>query len=121
MTDDLRRQPRKVEQALVALEGVIAVRREYISLLQCLGTCDKKLTSLDALITARSRPQRSETALPRLSPVGRSDTAAECPGRMSVDIDCGWAQADRLRAPRRSTDVCDRVRAPHRRQKTGRR
>lgn len=53
MTDDLRRQPRKVEQALVALEGVIAVRREYISLLQCLGTCDKKLTSLDALITAR--------------------------------------------------------------------
>ncbi len=123
MTDDLRRQPRKVEQALVALEGVIAVRREYISLLQCLGTCDKKLTSLDALITARPGHvrSRSETALPRLSPVGRSDTAAECPGRMSVDIDCGWAQADRLRAPRRSTDVCDRVRAPHRRQKTGRR
>lgn len=63
MTDDLRRQPRKVEQALVALEGVIAVRREYISLLQCLGTCDKKLTSLDALITARPGHVRSAARL----------------------------------------------------------
>ncbi len=34
MADDLRRQLCEVEQALVALEGVIAVRREYISLLQ---------------------------------------------------------------------------------------
>ena len=79
MTDDLRRQPRKVEQALVALEGVIAVRREYISLLQCLGTCDKKLTSLDALITAKPGHvrSRSETALTRLSQVGRSDGVTE--------------------------------------------
>ena len=34
MADDLRRQLREVEQATVALDGVIAVRREYVSLLE---------------------------------------------------------------------------------------
>lgn len=57
MTDDLRRQLCEVEQALVALEGVIAVRREYILLLQRLGSRDKELASLDALMTAWSRLQ----------------------------------------------------------------
>ena len=57
MTDGLRRQLREVEQALVALEGVIAVRREYISLLQRLGSRDKELASLDALMTAWSHLQ----------------------------------------------------------------
>ncbi|SIO71770.1 hypothetical protein SAMN05444172_8125 [Burkholderia sp. GAS332] len=57
MTDELRRQLREVEQALVALEGVIAVRREYISLLQRLGSRDKELASLDALMTAWSHLQ----------------------------------------------------------------
>ena len=63
MTDDLRRQLGEVEQALVALEGVIALRREYISLLQRLGTRDKELASLDALITAWSRLQSQRDRL----------------------------------------------------------
>ena len=63
MTDELRRQLREVEQALVALEGVIAVRREYISLLQRLGSRDKELASLDALITAWSRLQSQRDGL----------------------------------------------------------
>jgi len=52
MTHDLRRQLCEVEQALVAPEGVIAVRREYISLLQRLGSREKELASLEALMTA---------------------------------------------------------------------
>jgi hypothetical protein len=52
MADELRRQLREVEQALVTPEGVIAVPREYISLLQRLGSRDKELASLDALVTA---------------------------------------------------------------------
>jgi hypothetical protein len=57
MTDDLRRQLCEVEQALVALESVIAVRREYISLLQRLGSRDKEPASLDALMSAWSHLQ----------------------------------------------------------------
>ena len=63
MTDDLRRQLCEVEQALVALEGVIAVRREYISLLQRLGSRDKELASLEALMIARSRLQSQRDCL----------------------------------------------------------
>jgi hypothetical protein len=63
MTDKLRRQLREVEQALVTLEGVIAVRREHISLLQRLGSRDKELASLDALMTARSRLQSQRDCL----------------------------------------------------------
>jgi hypothetical protein len=63
MTDELRRQLREVEQALVALEGVIAVRREYIALLQRLGSRDKELASLDALLTAWSRLQSQRDCL----------------------------------------------------------
>jgi hypothetical protein len=63
MTDELRRQFREVEQALVALEGVIAVRREYISLLQRLGSRDKELASLDALMTAWSHLQSQRDCL----------------------------------------------------------
>ncbi|MBB4519754.1 hypothetical protein GGD68_008570 [Paraburkholderia fungorum] len=63
MTDDLRRQLCEVEQALAALEGMIAVRRDYISLLRRLGTCDKELASLDALITVRSRLQSQRDCL----------------------------------------------------------
>ena len=63
MTDELRRQLREVEQALVALEGVIAVRREYISLLQRLGSRDKELASLDALMTAWAHLQSQRDCL----------------------------------------------------------
>lgn len=63
MTDELRRQLREVEQALVALEGEIAVRKEYISLLQRLGSRDKELASLDALMTAWSRLQSQRDCL----------------------------------------------------------
>jgi hypothetical protein len=47
----------------VALEGVIAVRREYISLLQRLGSREKELASLDALLTAWSRLQSQRDCL----------------------------------------------------------
>jgi hypothetical protein len=63
MTDELRRQLREVEQALVALAGVIAVRREYISLLQRLGSCHKELASLDAPMNARARLQAQRDCL----------------------------------------------------------
>jgi hypothetical protein len=63
MSDELRRQLREVEQALAALEGVIAVRREYISLLQRLGSRDKELASLDALMTAWSHLQSQRDCL----------------------------------------------------------
>lgn len=63
MTDKLRRQLREVEQALVALEGVIAVRREYISLLQRLEARDRELASLDALMTACSSLQSQRDRL----------------------------------------------------------
>jgi hypothetical protein len=57
MADDLRRQLREVEQALVALGEVIAVRREYVTLLQRLGSHEKALAALDALTKAQSRLQ----------------------------------------------------------------
>ena len=57
MADDLRRQLREVEQALVALGEVIAVRREYVTLLQRLGSHDKELAALDVLTKAQSRLQ----------------------------------------------------------------
>lgn len=50
MADDLRRQLREVEQALVALGEVIAVRREYVTLLQRLGSHEKELAALDVLM-----------------------------------------------------------------------
>jgi hypothetical protein len=57
MADDLRRQLREVEQALVALGEVIAVRREYVTLLQRLGSHEKELAALHALTKAQSRLQ----------------------------------------------------------------
>jgi DNA repair exonuclease SbcCD ATPase subunit len=57
MIDELRRQLREVEQALVALGEVIAVRREYVALLQRLGAYERELAALDALIKALSRLQ----------------------------------------------------------------
>lgn len=36
----------------MALDGLIAVRKEYISLVQRLATRDKELASLDARMTA---------------------------------------------------------------------
>ena len=57
MADDLRRQLREVEQALVALGEVIAVRREYVTLLQRLGSHEKELAALDVLTKAQSRLQ----------------------------------------------------------------
>lgn len=51
MTDELRRQPREVEQALMAPEGVTAVPKEHISLLQRVGSRDKVLASVDALMS----------------------------------------------------------------------
>lgn len=63
MTDELQRQLREVEQALMALEGVIAVRREYISLLQRLESRDRELASLDALMTVCSSLQSQRDQL----------------------------------------------------------
>jgi len=57
MTDELRRQLREVEQALVALGQVIAVRREYVTLLLRLGSHERELAALDALIKAQSQLQ----------------------------------------------------------------
>ncbi len=73
MTDKLRRQLREVEQALVTLEGVIAVRREYISLLQRLGSRDKELASPDALMTAWSRLQSQRDCLAAAIASGAGD------------------------------------------------
>jgi hypothetical protein len=57
MADDLRRQLREVEQALMALGEVIAVRREYMELLQRLSPHERELAAFDALIKAQSRLQ----------------------------------------------------------------
>ena len=63
MADDLRRQLREVEQALVALGEVIAVRREYVTLLQRLGSHEKELAALDVLTKAQSRLQLQRDGL----------------------------------------------------------
>ena len=63
MANELRRQLREVEQALVALDGVIAVRREYISLLHRLGSSDKELASLDALMKVQEALQSQRDSL----------------------------------------------------------
>ena len=63
MADELRRQLREVEHALAALDAVIAVRREYISLLQRLGSSDKELASLDALMNAQAALQSQRDSL----------------------------------------------------------
>jgi hypothetical protein len=63
MTNELRRQLREVEQALVALDGLIAVRKEYVTLLRRLGSPERELAALDALIEARSRLQSQRDVL----------------------------------------------------------
>lgn len=65
MADDLRRQLLEVDHALAALEGIISVRREYIALLQRVGSCERELAGLNALIDAASRlqMQRDELAM----------------------------------------------------------
>lgn len=62
MADDLRRQLREVEQALVALDGVIAVRREYVALRDRVGWSERELAGLEALVDAATklRSQRDE-------------------------------------------------------------
>jgi hypothetical protein len=57
MPDELRLQLREVEQALSALGEVIAVRREYVTLLLRLGSPERELLALDALTEAQSRLQ----------------------------------------------------------------
>jgi cob(I)alamin adenosyltransferase len=57
MADDLRRQLREIEQALFALGEVIAVRREYVTLLVRLGAREREVAALDALIKAHSQLQ----------------------------------------------------------------
>jgi hypothetical protein len=57
MADEPRQQLREIEQALVALGEVIAVRREYMALLQRLGPHERELAAFDALIKAQSRLQ----------------------------------------------------------------
>lgn len=57
MIDDLRRQLREVDHALAALNDVIVVRREYIALLQRVGSCERELAGLHALMNAASRLQ----------------------------------------------------------------
>jgi hypothetical protein len=69
MAEALRHQLREVEQALLAIEGVIAVRREYVALLGRVGTCDREVASLNALLDAASRlkAQRAELAVRTIS------------------------------------------------------
>ena len=55
MTDELRRQLYEVEQAIVALDGIIAVRREYVALIERLGSYDRALAGLEALMDAAAR------------------------------------------------------------------
>jgi hypothetical protein len=55
MADDLRRQLREVEQALMALDGVIAVRREYVALRERVGWCQRDLAGLEALVDAAAK------------------------------------------------------------------
>jgi hypothetical protein len=62
MTDELRRQLHEVEQALVALDGVIAVRREYLALIGRVGSDERVMAGLEALMdaAARLRSQRDK-------------------------------------------------------------
>jgi hypothetical protein len=55
MTDELRRQLREVEQALMALDGVIAVRREYVALRERVGWRERELAGLEALVDAAAK------------------------------------------------------------------
>jgi hypothetical protein len=57
MADDLQRQLREVEQALAALGEVIDMRREYVTLLVRLGSQEREVAALDALMKAHSRLQ----------------------------------------------------------------
>jgi DNA repair exonuclease SbcCD ATPase subunit len=63
MADDLRRQLREVEQALAALEDVIAVRREYVALIERVGSRERELAGLEALADAAARLQAQRDAL----------------------------------------------------------
>jgi hypothetical protein len=63
MADDLRRQLREVEQALMALDGVIAVRREYVALRERVGWCERELAGLAALVDAAARLQAQRDSL----------------------------------------------------------
>jgi hypothetical protein len=63
MTDELQRQLRDVKQALVALDEVIAVRREYATLLLRLGSHESEQAALDALIKAQSQLQSQRDEL----------------------------------------------------------
>lgn len=63
MADDLRRQLREVEQALAALDGVIAVRREYVALIERVGSRERELAGLEALADAAARLQAQRDAL----------------------------------------------------------
>ena len=57
MADHLRRQLQEIDHALAALNEVIAVRREYVALLERVGSCERETASLDALMIALSRLQ----------------------------------------------------------------
>jgi hypothetical protein len=57
MPEDLQRQLREVEEALAAIEGVIAVRQEYVSLLGRIGSREREVAGLTALVEAASRLQ----------------------------------------------------------------
>jgi hypothetical protein len=55
MADDLRRQLREVERALTALDGVVAVRREYVALRERVGWSERELAGLEALVDAAAK------------------------------------------------------------------
>jgi hypothetical protein len=63
MADDLKRQLRDAEQALDALNEVLAVRREYVALLQRMGSCERQLAGLNALMNAAARLQAHRDSL----------------------------------------------------------
>ncbi|WP_118182100.1 hypothetical protein [Paraburkholderia phosphatilytica] len=61
--DDLRQRLHEVERAVAALSEVISVRREYVLLLQRLGSCDRELVGLEALTKALMRLQAQRDGL----------------------------------------------------------
>jgi hypothetical protein len=63
MDENLRHQLREIDQALAALNEIIAVRHEYVSLLAKVGSFERALAGLDALVNAARRLQTQRDSL----------------------------------------------------------
>ena len=63
MDENLRHQLREIDQALAALNEIIAVRHEYVSLLAKVGAFERARAGLDALVNAARRLQTQRDSL----------------------------------------------------------